>query len=817
MKRILMLAMAMGSMIMAQDIAGNYRVSALDVQYYDIARQSTDINVSDAYGMGVSVTLTTINAGDLFYGTHSGPYNEATLAAIGVNLNVNFYEDGSCVLAEGSYYPDVNEENCVSSVQVLPITDDMVYSSDLTNLSPTPSTNLIGLPSISARAGDYAGGLSLNEALIFDYFPQGANGYANQFGPDLTPFTGDELAPVSIPVQVNYPTGDVYPANTPLPGVHGGWVNKGDLGDSQIPTSTVAPDLFAEWHAIDGEASESGLGDFIGQDEDGYDGDFDRTFGLPVLPEATYISDHSSCSAVLPSDLGSTPIAGDITEVIHGGVYMEGMGICAAAGGPVNSVAGMCIETAGTPEFLAGCEYAGVAASVTGACESLGFPSDLCAGGGAAAAGMVAGACSDMGVAAGYPPGFSCADLGTSDCAVLTSAEFSTGLCGYLASEFTTSETCEEWSLGLADGFVSNCIAGVDVATQMYVMDPSGASAAYGNFVTFNGVLASQGAAGCAVAGLDIESCIAAGAFNPAWLQDDSGHEADPACLADGDPSDCSGRVLFSFAPTCIPEIEVRQVVIEAVELESECLADGDANLDGTTNVLDVVQIVQHILGNSSLSDDGACNADFNQDGTVNVLDVVSIVQSILGNRATSASAVELNKSNAGVNFDADGYVGAIQMTLSHGEDFSFELTEKALVADSKTENNSTTIIVVNPEDGEIFTSEGSFNIETVVAASADGYIDTQINVPAEFTISNAYPNPFNPSTSLSVELTTDADVSVKVFNVMGQLVDVVSEGQMTAGTHAFTWDASSVASGVYFINTEVGSALNSQKVMLLK
>jgi hypothetical protein len=57
----------------------------------------------------------------------------------------------------------------------------------------------------------------------------------------------------------------------------------------------------------------------------------------------------------------------------------------------------------------------------------------------------------------------------------------------------------------------------------------------------------------------------------------------------------------------------------------------------------------------------------------------------------------------------------------------------------------------------------------------------------------------------------------VKVFNVMGQLVDTVTEGQLTEGTHAISWDASTVASGVYFINTEVGSSLSSQKVMLLK
>ena len=138
MKRLITLIsiFTLSTMIYAQcDVDGNYRVSALDVQYYDIARQSTDVKVSDAYGLGVDITLLTINAGDVFYSTHSGPYNETTLAAIGVNLNVNFNEDDcTASLSEGSYYPDVNEENCISSVQVLPIIDDMIFSSNQTTI-----------------------------------------------------------------------------------------------------------------------------------------------------------------------------------------------------------------------------------------------------------------------------------------------------------------------------------------------------------------------------------------------------------------------------------------------------------------------------------------------------------------------------------------------------------------------------------------------------------------------------------------------------------------------------------------------------------
>ena len=133
MKKItsLIAVVTMATMVYAQcDVNGDYRVTALDVQYYDIARQATDVAVDDVYGMGVNLVLQTINAGDLFYGTHSGPYNAAILDAIGVNLNVNFNEDCTASLAAGSFYPDVNEENCVSSVQVLPITDDMGFTSN---------------------------------------------------------------------------------------------------------------------------------------------------------------------------------------------------------------------------------------------------------------------------------------------------------------------------------------------------------------------------------------------------------------------------------------------------------------------------------------------------------------------------------------------------------------------------------------------------------------------------------------------------------------------------------------------------------------
>ena len=88
---------------------------------------------------------------------------------------------------------------------------------------------------------------------------------------------------------------------------------------------------------------------------------------------------------------------------------------------------------------------------------------------------------------------------------------------------------------------------------------------------------------------------------------------------------------------------------------------------------------------------------------------------------------------------------------------------------------------------------------------------------PNAFSVGSAYPNPFNPSTNLSLELNTTAEISVKVFNVMGQLVDVVAEGTYSPNTYNWTWNADNLSSGVYLVRTQVGNKINSQKVMLLK
>jgi flagellar hook assembly protein FlgD len=69
----------------------------------------------------------------------------------------------------------------------------------------------------------------------------------------------------------------------------------------------------------------------------------------------------------------------------------------------------------------------------------------------------------------------------------------------------------------------------------------------------------------------------------------------------------------------------------------------------------------------------------------------------------------------------------------------------------------------------------------------------------------------------MSLTLNTAADVSVKVFNMNGQLVDVITDGQMSSGSYSFTWNGTNASSGIYFIKTEVGREVHNQKIMLIK
>ncbi len=90
-------------------------------------------------------------------------------------------------------------------------------------------------------------------------------------------------------------------------------------------------------------------------------------------------------------------------------------------------------------------------------------------------------------------------------------------------------------------------------------------------------------------------------------------------------------------------------------------------------------------------------------------------------------------------------------------------------------------------------------------------------NYPREFALKQNYPNPFNPVTTISYYLPATSNVTLKVYNLLGQEVASLVNGLMSAGEHKASFDASTLSSGIYIYRIEAGSYTDTKKMMLIK
>tara|TARA_Y100000768_G_scaffold134618_1_gene100271 strand:+ start:43 stop:1134 length:1092 start_codon:yes stop_codon:yes gene_type:complete len=238
----------------------------------------------------------------------------------------------------------------------------------------------------------------------------------------------------------------------------------------------------------------------------------------------------------------------------------------------------------------------------------------------------------------------------------------------------------------------------------------------------------------------------------------------------------------------------------------------GDINGDEIVNVLDVIQLVNMALGSQDIN---YTTADLNNDGIVNVLDIVMVVNLALDGRITDAKNAKLEIIDNQIRILSDGLIGGVQLTLSHDSDFSFDLIDQSLFSDYSVNNNETTIIFVLPENENLISFNGDFKITNLIVASTSG--EVSVELPSEIALSDIYPNPFNPVTNVDFYLFQSGHTSIKAYNILGQVVDVILDQSIEQGYHSFTWDASIQPSGFYFITVQSGNSIESQKVTLLK
>ena len=91
------------------------------------------------------------------------------------------------------------------------------------------------------------------------------------------------------------------------------------------------------------------------------------------------------------------------------------------------------------------------------------------------------------------------------------------------------------------------------------------------------------------------------------------------------------------------------------------------------------------------------------------------------------------------------------------------------------------------------------------------------VNIPGGFALYQSYPNPFNPTTKIEFQLPKDEFVSLKVYDMLGNEVETLANGYKTVGKYSITFDASKLASGIYFYQLRSNSFVSTKKMLLLK
>ncbi len=304
----------------------------------------------------------------------------------------------------------------------------------------------------------------------------------------------------------------------------------------------------------------------------------------------------------------------------------------------------------------------------------------------------------------------------------------------------------------------------------------------------------------------------------------------------------------------------------------------GDVNGDGCVDILDLIMVVDHIVGRDSLTGAEFTRADIapwvpgnatpNPDLVVNVQDL-SVIQNIIltgfypdGTPVGPCGYVALPKSDGNEDATVTLYINAEGISAYVDANIGIR---GAQIEFTSVSGNPENMVINTPlgqgyylrvdellrtlmydragqqyiNEGYNFMADMPFNLPNPEEVSIAKLILVDINtkkigniaveivygtptLPLDYILFQNYPNPFNPSTSVKFQVPKTSDVTISVYDMLGQEVRTLFAGEVMRGTYTVNWDGinnagAKVVSGTYIYRMTAGEFVQSKKMVIIK